>query len=63
MADKQPTHDRHAPVKPLNEGYVRKGGINPIPTNFERPPPPPAFKPAPPPAPAHQVPQPAKPRD
>jgi hypothetical protein len=36
---------------PLKEGYVRKGGINPPPQNFQRPDPPPAFKPVPPPAP------------
>ncbi len=29
----------------LTEGYVRKGGQNPPPKNFNRPDPPPAFKP------------------
>jgi hypothetical protein len=49
MADKRTTHDGYVSVSPLIEGYVRKGGKNQIPANFERPPPPPPFKPASPP--------------
>lgn len=37
--------DGDAPTPPLVEGRVRKGGQNPPPQNFERPAPPPPFKP------------------
>lgn len=33
--------------KPLKEGRIRKGGINPPPKDFVRPDPPPAFMPPP----------------
>jgi hypothetical protein len=45
MADKPIAHDGSIRRTSLSEGYVRKGGQNPPPQNFNRPAPPPAFKP------------------
>lgn len=40
----------HYKIQPLTEGYLRKGGLNPTPTQaFVRPPPPAPMRAAPPP--------------